>query len=137
MLTSCGRVHGLLQQRPAAPRPAVSHDACPRWLPTNDLVSVLASGVREAAGHLAGRQTAADTSLATCAGHRLSGRQSFRKQRTVNPLMVPYERIQSLQLALLSSRPASGRPPALLGRPQVGRARLVKCHLTLRFPPSR
>jgi hypothetical protein len=88
MLTSCGRVHGLLQQRPVAPRPAVSHDACPRWLPTNDLVSVLASGVREAAGHLAGRQTAADTSLATCAGHRLSGRQSFRKQRTVNPLLL-------------------------------------------------
>jgi DNA-directed RNA polymerase specialized sigma24 family protein len=24
-----------------------------------------------------------------------------------------------------------------LGRPRVGGARLVKCHLTLRFPPSR
>jgi hypothetical protein len=40
-------------------------------------------------------QTAADTSmvtdtcLATCAGHRPSGRRSFRKQRTVNPVIVP------------------------------------------------
>jgi hypothetical protein len=28
---------------------------------------------------------AIDTSLATCVGHQLSGRRSFRKQRTVNP----------------------------------------------------
>jgi hypothetical protein len=31
----------------------------------------------------------ADTGLATCAGHLPSGGRSFRKQRTVNPLIVP------------------------------------------------
>ena len=31
---------------------------------------------------------AIDTSLATCVGHRPSGGRSFRKQRTVNPLMA-------------------------------------------------
>jgi hypothetical protein len=46
-------------------------------------------------GHLPRRQTAADTSMATgtsltpCAGHQPFGRRSFRKQRTVNPLIVP------------------------------------------------
>jgi hypothetical protein len=30
-----------------------------------------------------------DTSVATCAGHSPSGRWSFRKQWTVNPLIVP------------------------------------------------
>jgi hypothetical protein len=49
----------------------------------------------EAAGHLPRRQTAADTSMATgtsltpWAGHQPFGRRSFRKQRTVNPLMIP------------------------------------------------
>jgi len=31
---------------------------------------------------------ALDASLATFAGHQLSGRRSFRKQRTVNPLIA-------------------------------------------------
>jgi hypothetical protein len=43
----------------------------------------------EAAGHLSGGEAAADTRLAMCAGHQPSGGRSFRKQRTVNPPMVP------------------------------------------------
>jgi hypothetical protein len=55
--------------------------------------------VREATGFCPGRQIvvdtgmAIDTGLARCAGHQPSGERSlegpFRKQRTVNPLMVP------------------------------------------------
>jgi hypothetical protein len=52
-------------------------------------VSALVAGVREAAGHPSGPEIAADTGLAMRAGHRPSGRRSSRKQRTVNPLMVP------------------------------------------------
>jgi hypothetical protein len=51
-------------------------------------VSALMAGVREAAGHPAGPEIAADTGLATRAGHQPSGRRSSRKQRTVNPLFV-------------------------------------------------
>jgi hypothetical protein len=46
---------------------------------TDHSVSALVAGVREAAGYLSGRQTAADTSPATCAGHQPSGRRSFRE----------------------------------------------------------
>jgi hypothetical protein len=55
-------------------------------------VATLVTGGREAAGgaaHLSAREAAADTSMATYTGHWPSGRRSFRKQRTVNPLMVP------------------------------------------------
>jgi hypothetical protein len=50
---------------------------------------------------------ALDASLATCAGHQLSGGRSFRKQRTVNPLIVParYNFLYS------SSRPPSAGSP--------------------------
>jgi hypothetical protein len=51
-----------------------------------------------------------DTSLATCAGHQQSRGRSFRKQRTVNPSIARSNFLYS------SSRPASGRPPAALGR---------------------
>jgi hypothetical protein len=50
--------------------------------------------VRSAAGQPSDSQSAADTgmatdtSMATCVGHQLSGGRSFRKQRTVNPLMA-------------------------------------------------
>ena len=56
-----------------------------------------------------------DTSVATHAGHQLSGRRSFRKRRTVNPLMVParYNFLYS------SSRPA-WRAAACGGRPRAG-----------------
>jgi len=49
---------------------------------------------------------ATECSLSACAGHLPSGRRSFRKQRTVNPLMVParYNFLYS------SSRPATGVP---------------------------
>ena len=50
-----------------------------RWLPA----------VREAAGYVSGRQTAADTSPATCAGHQPFGQRSFQKRRTVNPPLAP------------------------------------------------
>jgi hypothetical protein len=84
-------------------------------------MSALVAGVRETTGHLSGRQTAADTSpatdasLATCAGHQPSGRRSFRKQRTVNPLMAStrYNFLYSPQ-----GRPAGGRlrRPSSAGR---------------------
>jgi hypothetical protein len=57
-------------------------------------VSTLVAGVRSAAGYPSGPQIAADTgiaidtSLATSAGHQPSGGRSFRKQRTVNPLIA-------------------------------------------------
>jgi hypothetical protein len=60
-------------------------------------VSALAAGIRQWAGHFVwgvgcrSASLAADISLAMRAGHRPAGhlpagRQSFRKQRTVNPL---------------------------------------------------
>jgi hypothetical protein len=58
-------------------------------------VSTLVAGVRSAAGHPSEPKIAADTgvaidtSLATSAGHQPSGGQWFRKQRTVNPPIVP------------------------------------------------
>jgi hypothetical protein len=61
---------------------------CPHWW----------TGVREATGFCPGRQIVVDTGmtidtgLARCAGHQPSGERSlerpFRKQRTVNPLIV-------------------------------------------------
>jgi hypothetical protein len=81
-------------------------------------VSTPVAGEREATGYCPGRQSAVDTgmaidtSLARCAGHQPSGERSleppFRKQRTVNPLMVParYNFLYSSQ-----GRPC-GRPPA-------------------------
>ena len=77
---------------------------------------MLVSGVRKAAGHPSGAQTMAiDTSPASCAGHQPSRRRSFRKQRTVNPLMVParYNFLYS------SSRPAlrPGSDTTVTGEP--------------------
>jgi hypothetical protein len=66
--------------------------SCPRAAARPTPVATLVTGGREAAGgaaHLSGREAAADTSMATYTGHWPSGRRSFRKQRTVNPLMVP------------------------------------------------
>jgi hypothetical protein len=76
-------------------------------------VSTLVAGVRSAAGHPSRPQTAADTglaintSLATSAGHQPSGGQSLRKQRTVNPLIVPAR----YNFLYASSRPASAGSP--------------------------
>jgi hypothetical protein len=80
-------------------------------------VSTLLAGVQEATGHLSGRQTAVDTSMATdlspptCAGHQSSGQRSFRKRRTVNPLMGPacYNVLYSSSRPLLRAA-AGGRP---------------------------
>jgi hypothetical protein len=57
-------------------------------------MSTLVAGVQEAAGHPSGPQIAdtglaINTTLTASAGHQSSGQWSFRKQRTVNPLMVP------------------------------------------------
>jgi hypothetical protein len=87
-----------------------------RWLPQGPLLFTLVAGAREAAGHPSGLQIAAntgmaiDTSLATCAGHQPSGGWSFRKQRTVNPLIVPAR----FDFFCSSSRPAYGRPSAVV-----------------------
>ena len=59
---------------------------------------------------------ATDTRLATCAGHQPSGRQSFQKQRTVNPLIVP---ARYNFLYYFKAGPAGGR----LRRPSSRRQR--------------
>jgi hypothetical protein len=66
------------------------------------------------AAHLSGREAAADTNMATYTGHWPSGRRSFRKQRTVNLLMVPAR----YNFLYCSFKAAYGRPPAaaVLGR---------------------
>jgi hypothetical protein len=103
-----------------------------RWLPPTHAVSTSVAGLREATGCCPGRQIvmdtgmAIDTSLTKCAGHQSSGERPLerpvRKQRTVNPLVVParYNFLYS------SSRPACGRPPeaAVLSRrgPQLRRS---------------
>jgi hypothetical protein len=80
---------------------------CPRGYRRDHYVSTLVAGGRTLAGHPSGasdrrgHQHVTAASVATCAGHSPSGRWSFRKQRTVNPPIAP-----SLQLSLLSSRPA-------------------------------
>ena len=81
-------------------------------------MSTLVAGVRSAAGQPSGPQIAADTgiaidtSLATSAGHQPSGGRSSRKQRTVNPLIVP-ARCNFLYSSSRSAlRAASGRPLA-------------------------
>jgi hypothetical protein len=57
-------------------------------------VSTLVAGVHRRPGHPSRPQMATDSgmaldaSLATFAGHQLSGRRSFRKRRTVNPLIA-------------------------------------------------
>jgi hypothetical protein len=84
-------------------------------------VSTLVAGVRAAAGHPSGPQTATDTglaidtSLATSAGHQPSGGRSFRKQRTGQSA----DGSGSLELPLLflKAGPAGGRlAAAVLGR---------------------
>jgi hypothetical protein len=60
---------------------------CPRWLPQGSPVSALVAGVRAAAGHTSGPEIAADTGLATSAGHQPCGGRSSRKQRTVPPIV--------------------------------------------------
>ena len=112
--------------------------SCPRGCHKAHPVATLVTGGREAAGgaaHLSGREAAADTSMATCTGHWPSGRRSFRKQRTVNPLT----RSGSLQLPLLFSRPAL-RAAACGGRPRAGShtTRAGGCRPTLgRVEPNR
>jgi hypothetical protein len=124
MRTLRGRVRGLRQQRPEAPRPGrvagVAMSAAGK--PKDHFVSVLASGVREAPDTVR-RQPAADTSTATDTSHRPSGRcpahvagrsgrggRSIR--RPVNPLTGPtrYNFLYSSSRPAL--RAASGRPPA-------------------------
>jgi hypothetical protein len=70
-------------------------------------VATLVTGGREAAGgaaHLSGREAAADTSMATYTGHWPSGRRSFRKQRTVNPLIARLVTSSSLTGAFQGGR---------------------------------
>ena len=61
---------------------------------------------------------AVDTSRASCAGHQLSGRRSFRKQRTVNPLMVPAR--YNFLYSSFKAGPAGGLRPPAAGR-RLGR----------------
>ena len=96
-------------------------------------MSALVAGVREAAGHPSGPQIAADTGLATRAGHQPSGRRSFRKQRTVNPPIARYN-----FLYLPQGRPSAGgrlwRPSSRRqrhdGYPEAGLAE--RCRLEVR-----
>jgi hypothetical protein len=89
MFTFAWTRRGLRQQRSGASRLArVGQVACPRWLPQGP--SHVHAGSGRAGGDRtpSGWQAAVDTSMATYAEHRLSGRRSFRKQRTVNPLLL-------------------------------------------------
>jgi hypothetical protein len=65
------------------------------------------------------------TNMATCAGHSPSGRRSFRKQRTVNPL-IPAGSLQ-LSLLILQGRPAGGRRrrPSSAGRATINEPRFT------------
>jgi ketol-acid reductoisomerase len=64
-------------QRPGAPVPSKLHVRGSYRM--NHLVPTLIAGVQDPTGHLAGRQTAVDTGMATgtspavCAGHQPSG----------------------------------------------------------------
>jgi hypothetical protein len=85
--------------RPTRIRLRAAQVAMSRWLPQTHAMSTPVTGVREATGYCPGCQSAVDTgmaidtSLARCAGHQPSGERSlerpFRKQRTVNQLIVP------------------------------------------------
>jgi len=99
-----------------------AQSARPRRLPqSHDVSALVATGHRQSGTPSKGSD-ATDTSMATvsslsaCAGHLPSGRWSFRKQRTVNPLIVPAR----YNLSLLFSRPALRA--AALGRQHHGRA---------------
>jgi hypothetical protein len=78
-------------------------------------VSTLVAGVHKATGHLSRRQTAVDTSLrtdtrpATCAAHRLSGRQSSGSSgRSIRRSLLV---TGSSTLPQGRPRPATTRPP--------------------------
>jgi hypothetical protein len=109
----CRNQHGcgLRKQRSRTGSGRAAQSPCPRWLPQGPPVSTLVAGVRSAAGHPSEPKIAADTgvaidtSLATSAGHQPSGGQWFRKQRTVNPLVVPAVGTSS---ARPQGRPAGG-----------------------------
>jgi hypothetical protein len=106
--------------RPGAIEPAGAEFALPQTLPDACAVAVRnADRVPDTAdGHPSRPQMAADSgmaldaSVAMCAGHQSPGGRSFRKQRTVNPLIVPAR----YNFLYASSRPACGRPAAALGR---------------------
>jgi hypothetical protein len=94
---------------------------CPRGDHSDHYVSTLVAGGRTLAGHPSGasdrrgHQHVTAASVATCAGHSPSGRWSFRKQRTVNPLIVPAR----YNFLYFSSRPAlrPGSDTAVTGEP--------------------
>jgi hypothetical protein len=108
--------------------------SCPPGLPDGSPPVRLAAGVRSSAGHSRlGRQP--PRTLAWLpppawprAGHRPSGRQSFRKHRTVNPLILParYNFLYSsfkagLRAAASGGRPRPAGPPSTnLGSPMPG-----------------
>jgi hypothetical protein len=120
MFTWLGRGRGLRQQRfragvrLRAAFVAMSASAtagtttCPCWWPA----------ARRRPDTCPRRPIAADISVATrtspsaCAGHQPSGRRSFRKQRTVNPLTRPARYNFLYSSSRPAPRAASGRPPA-------------------------
>jgi hypothetical protein len=65
MPTALERGRGLRQSRSGTASGCAPHELpCPRWQRGDHHVSALVAGVREATGHLSGRQPAADTSMA-------------------------------------------------------------------------
>jgi hypothetical protein len=121
----------LRQQQSGAPRPAARRTSCHvhGGYRMGHHVSALAAGIQWSVGHCAwaaGRrhEPGADVSLATLAGHLPSGRRSFRKQRTVNPPLVParYNVLYSssgsaLRAAACGGRPRAGSDSTVAGRP--------------------
>jgi hypothetical protein len=103
-------------------------DPCPPWWPACD----------RATGHPSSLQIVADSgmalniSLATCVGHQLSGRDRSKKQRTVNPPLVPccrggwetllYILKAGLRAAFGRPRPASSRRAVAVSNGQSHRS---------------
>jgi hypothetical protein len=99
--------------------------SCPPGLPDGSSPVRLAAGVRSSAGHSRlGRQP--PRTLAWLpppawprAGHCPSGRQSFRKHRTVNPLILPAR--YNFLYSSFQGRPRPAGPPSTnLGSPMPG-----------------
>jgi hypothetical protein len=111
-------------------------------------VSTLVASVREAAGLPSSLQIVADSgmaldiSLVTCAGHQLSGQRLFRKQRTVNPPIVParYNFLYASSRPALRAAAAGGRPRPATGRRDRGtgphRSRTVRSWLSVALPSA-
>ena len=112
--------------------------ALPQILPDGCAVAVRVPDTAD--GHPSRPQMAADSgmaldaSVAMCAGYQSPGGRSFRKQRTVNPLMVPAR----YNFLYFSSRPAlrAASGPAATRRPPGDRLTLAASRMAHADPSA-